>query len=38
MFSRPEELSRVLESLGFTRVRYRRLTNGIAVIHLGIKA
>ncbi len=37
-FSRPEELSRVLESLGFTRVRYRRLTNGIAVIHLGIKA
>jgi demethylmenaquinone methyltransferase / 2-methoxy-6-polyprenyl-1,4-benzoquinol methylase len=38
MFSRPEEVSGVLEGLGFTQVRYRRLTNGIAVIHLGIKA
>jgi demethylmenaquinone methyltransferase/2-methoxy-6-polyprenyl-1,4-benzoquinol methylase len=38
MFSRPEELSAVLYNLGFIRVRYRRLTNGIAVIHLGVKA
>jgi demethylmenaquinone methyltransferase/2-methoxy-6-polyprenyl-1,4-benzoquinol methylase len=38
MFSRPEELSATLYNLGFTRVRYRRLTNGIAVIHLGVKA
>jgi len=38
IFSRPEELSGVLEGLGFTRVSYRRLTNGIAVIHLGVKA
>jgi demethylmenaquinone methyltransferase/2-methoxy-6-polyprenyl-1,4-benzoquinol methylase len=38
MFSNPDELSGVLESLGFTQVRYRLLTNGIAVIHLGVKA
>jgi demethylmenaquinone methyltransferase/2-methoxy-6-polyprenyl-1,4-benzoquinol methylase len=38
MFSRPEELSAALYNLGFIRVRYRRLTNGIAVIHLGVKA
>jgi demethylmenaquinone methyltransferase/2-methoxy-6-polyprenyl-1,4-benzoquinol methylase len=38
IFSRPEELSGVLEGLGFSRVSYRRLTNGIAVIHLGVKA
>jgi demethylmenaquinone methyltransferase/2-methoxy-6-polyprenyl-1,4-benzoquinol methylase len=37
MFSEPEELSAVLTAIGFTRVRYRRLTNGIAVIHLGVK-
>jgi demethylmenaquinone methyltransferase/2-methoxy-6-polyprenyl-1,4-benzoquinol methylase len=36
-FSRPQELSALLEGLGFTQVRYRRLTNGIAVIHLGVK-
>jgi len=28
----------MLAGLGFTQVRYRRLTNGIAVIHLGVKA
>jgi demethylmenaquinone methyltransferase/2-methoxy-6-polyprenyl-1,4-benzoquinol methylase len=38
MFSRPEELSAALNDLGFRQVRYRRLTNGIAVIHLGVKA
>jgi demethylmenaquinone methyltransferase/2-methoxy-6-polyprenyl-1,4-benzoquinol methylase len=38
MFAHPEEVSVTLEALGFTRVSYRRLTNGIAVIHLGVKA
>jgi demethylmenaquinone methyltransferase/2-methoxy-6-polyprenyl-1,4-benzoquinol methylase len=37
MFSQPEELSAVLRDIGFTQVRFRRLTNGIAVIHLGVK-
>jgi demethylmenaquinone methyltransferase / 2-methoxy-6-polyprenyl-1,4-benzoquinol methylase len=37
MFSQPEELAAVLTDIGFTRVSYRRLTNGIAVIHLGMK-
>ncbi|MBM4301724.1 MAG: bifunctional demethylmenaquinone methyltransferase/2-methoxy-6-polyprenyl-1,4-benzoquinol methylase UbiE [Deltaproteobacteria bacterium] len=37
MFSQPEELSAVLTGIGFTRVRYRRLTDGIAVIYLGVK-
>jgi demethylmenaquinone methyltransferase/2-methoxy-6-polyprenyl-1,4-benzoquinol methylase len=37
MFSQPEELSAVLTGIGYTRVRYRRLTDGIAVIYLGVK-
>ncbi len=37
MFSQPEELSAVLTEIGFIRVRYRRLTDGIAVIYLGVK-
>jgi demethylmenaquinone methyltransferase / 2-methoxy-6-polyprenyl-1,4-benzoquinol methylase len=37
MFSQPEELAAVLTDIGFTGVSYRRLTNGIAVIHLGVK-
>ena len=37
MFSQPEELSAILTGIGFTRVRYRRLTDGIAVIYLGVK-
>ncbi|MHB9073824.1 MAG: bifunctional demethylmenaquinone methyltransferase/2-methoxy-6-polyprenyl-1,4-benzoquinol methylase UbiE [Desulfobaccales bacterium] len=37
MFSQPEELTATLEDIGFTQVRYRRLTNGIAVIYLGVK-
>jgi demethylmenaquinone methyltransferase / 2-methoxy-6-polyprenyl-1,4-benzoquinol methylase len=37
MFSQPEELSAVLTTIGFTGVRYRRLTDGIAVIYLGVK-
>jgi demethylmenaquinone methyltransferase/2-methoxy-6-polyprenyl-1,4-benzoquinol methylase len=38
MFAHPEEVSARLTGLGFTQVRYRRLTHGIAVIHLGVKA
>ncbi len=38
MFARPEEVSATLAGLGFKEIRYRRLTNGIAVIHLGVKA
>jgi len=36
-FPLPDELSALLRNLGFTRVSYRRLTNGIAVAHIGIK-
>ena len=38
MFAHPEEVSATLVGLGFSGVRYRRLTNGIAVIHLAVKA
>jgi demethylmenaquinone methyltransferase/2-methoxy-6-polyprenyl-1,4-benzoquinol methylase len=37
LFPLPEELSGILENIGFSQVIYRRLTNGIAVIHLGQK-
>ena len=37
MFPGPEELAAILRGMGFTGIKYRRLTNGIAVIHLGIK-
>jgi len=33
----PQELSGMLESIGFTAVSFRRLTDGIAVIHLATK-
>ena len=36
-FPSPEELSRVLREIGFSRVTYRRLTNGIAVIYNAVK-
>lgn len=36
-FSLPDELTRLLEKIGFATVRYRRLTNGIAVVHLAEK-
>ncbi len=32
-FPLPDELSALLERVGFTDVRYRRLTNGISVVH-----
>jgi len=37
MFPLPDELSDLLTKIGFSQVSYRRLTNGIAVIHLAIK-
>jgi demethylmenaquinone methyltransferase/2-methoxy-6-polyprenyl-1,4-benzoquinol methylase len=37
MFPGPDELSAILERIGFRDVTYRRLTNGIAVIHMGVK-
>ncbi|MGV8074080.1 MAG: bifunctional demethylmenaquinone methyltransferase/2-methoxy-6-polyprenyl-1,4-benzoquinol methylase UbiE [Syntrophobacteraceae bacterium] len=38
LFPGPEELKTILEGIGFTQVAYRRLTDGIAVVHLGLKA
>lgn len=37
MFPLPDELSDLLTKIGFSQVSYRKLTNGIAVIHLAIK-
>ena len=37
MFPLPNELSKLLKDIGFSRITYRRLTNGIAVIHLAEK-
>ena len=37
MFPSPQKLSAILEEIGFSQVTYRKLTNGIAVIHLGHK-
>jgi len=37
MFSQPEELTATLKNIGFTHLSYRRLTDGIAVIYLGVK-
>jgi demethylmenaquinone methyltransferase/2-methoxy-6-polyprenyl-1,4-benzoquinol methylase len=37
MFARPRELSAVLEEIGFSQVRFRRLSNGIAAVHVGVK-
>ena len=36
-FPPPDELSTILKRTGFSRVTYRRLTNGIAVIYTGVK-
>lgn len=36
-FPLPDELSATLERIGFTHVTYRRLTNGISVVHIGTK-
>ena len=37
MFPLPDELSELLEAIGFSQVTYRSLTNGIAVIHLAVR-
>ena len=37
-FPLPDKLSEILENIGFCNVMYRRLTNGIAVVHLGTKS
>ena len=34
MFPLPDELPGLLDAAGFSRVDYRRFTNGIAVAHL----
>jgi len=36
-FAMPEELAGLLKEAGFARIRWRRLTNGIAVVHLAQK-
>jgi len=37
LFPLPDELSRILSDEGLQHVQYRRLTNGIAVIHVGTR-
>ena len=37
LFHLPDEISSILEDIGFDQVRYRRMTNGIAVAHAGRK-
>ena len=37
MFPMPDELAALLEGIGFSQVSYKRLTNGIAVIHVAVK-
>jgi len=37
VFPGPDALKGILENIGFHSVRYRRLSNGIAVVHVGTK-
>lgn len=37
LFPLPDELAELLEGIGFKDVTFKRLTNGIAVIHMGVK-
>ena len=37
LFPSPEALSGILDEIGFRQTAYRRLTNGIACVHSGIK-
>jgi demethylmenaquinone methyltransferase / 2-methoxy-6-polyprenyl-1,4-benzoquinol methylase len=37
LFPDPDGLKAILENIGFTRVHYRRLTDGIAVLHMATK-
>jgi demethylmenaquinone methyltransferase/2-methoxy-6-polyprenyl-1,4-benzoquinol methylase len=36
-FPLPHEISRILQTIGFSRVNFFRLTNGIAVVHTAVK-
>jgi len=38
IFPLPDELAHILETIGFEQVGYKRMTNGIAVIHVGVKS
>jgi len=38
IFPGPDELTKILQRIGFDQVRYRLMTGGIAVIHVGRKA
>jgi demethylmenaquinone methyltransferase/2-methoxy-6-polyprenyl-1,4-benzoquinol methylase len=37
MWPMPDELTEILKDIGFSEVSHRKLTNGIAVIHLAVK-
>lgn len=37
LFLMPEELAEVFKTIGFSNVAFKRLTNGIAVVHTGVK-
>jgi len=37
MFPQPEELTAILKRIGFSQITHRKLTNGIAVVHLATK-
>jgi demethylmenaquinone methyltransferase/2-methoxy-6-polyprenyl-1,4-benzoquinol methylase len=37
MWPLPDELTKILKGIGFSDVSHRKLTNGIAVIHLAVK-
>ena len=37
LFPQPDELNAILRNIGFSTVTWRRLTNGIAVVHVGVK-
>jgi demethylmenaquinone methyltransferase/2-methoxy-6-polyprenyl-1,4-benzoquinol methylase len=37
LFPMPDELAAILRNIGFSTVTWRRLTNGIAVVHVGVK-
>jgi demethylmenaquinone methyltransferase/2-methoxy-6-polyprenyl-1,4-benzoquinol methylase len=38
MFAQPGELSALLNDIGFSQVKFRRLSNGIAAVHVGVKS
>jgi demethylmenaquinone methyltransferase/2-methoxy-6-polyprenyl-1,4-benzoquinol methylase len=37
LFPMPDELAAILRNIGFSTVTWRRLTNGIAVVHVAVK-